>query len=101
MVGINGWPLCVFTAVCVHFGWVNCRALILNMVTILGRMLRHFILVSDNIKTYYLNLKTCFLYMTLNVFHTVKIGFHKLKLYFWMGVPLKGGHLNWVSLDYI
>ncbi len=36
---INGYPLlrvcvhgvCVFTAVCVHFGWVNCRAQILSM----------------------------------------------------------------------
>ncbi len=33
---INGCPLCfhgacVFTAVCVHFGWVNCRAQIPSM----------------------------------------------------------------------
>ncbi len=47
---INGCPLlrvhvhgvCVFTAVCVHFGWVNAEHKFQVWVTILGRMSRHF-----------------------------------------------------------
>ncbi len=48
--GINGCPLlrvcvhvvCVFTAVCVYFGWVNSEHEFRVWVTILGRMSRHF-----------------------------------------------------------
>ncbi len=47
---INGCPLlrvcihgvCVFTAVCVHFGWVNAEHEFREWVTILGCMSRHF-----------------------------------------------------------
>ncbi len=47
---INGCPLlrvcvftvCVVTAVCVHFGWVNAEHKFWVWVTILGRMSRHF-----------------------------------------------------------
>ncbi len=34
--------VCAFTAVCVHFGWVKCRAQFRVWVTILGRMSLHF-----------------------------------------------------------
>ncbi len=29
--GVCSWCVCVFTAVCVHFGWVKCRAQIPSM----------------------------------------------------------------------
>jgi len=34
--------VCVFTAVCVHFGWVNAEQEFQVWVTILGRVSRHF-----------------------------------------------------------
>ncbi len=34
--------VCEFTTVCVHLGWVKCRAQIPS-ITILGRMSRHFV----------------------------------------------------------
>ncbi len=42
---INGCPLlrvCVFTAVCVHLGWLNAEHKFRVWVTILGRMPHHF-----------------------------------------------------------
>ncbi len=52
---INGCPLlrvcvhgvCLFTAVCVHFGWVNAEHEFRVWVTILGRMSHHFHSVSE------------------------------------------------------
>ncbi len=38
--------MCVFTAVCVHLGWVNAEHEFRVWVTILGRMSRHFVFVT-------------------------------------------------------